>query len=133
MVKSDPLANDQPRAQECPKSSVHNLVNSSFRAKGYKNMRGKGLLVVVALAVLTTISFGLNYGSRIARAGAAVNLPALVDEVNLQPVTEENGFTVDVLAGGQTLREYAGPGRGYVEALENAEYELIMHNRLGSP
>ena len=95
-------------------------------------MRGKGLLVVVALAVLTTISFGLNYGSRIARAGAAVNLPALVDEVNLQPVTEENGFTVDVLAGGQTLREYAGPGRRYVEALENAEYELRIHNPLGS-
>ena len=95
-------------------------------------MRGKGLLVVVALAVLTTISFGLNYGSRIARAGAAVNLPALVDEVNLQPVAEENGFTVDVLAGGQTLREYAGPRRRYVEALENAEYELRIHNPLGS-
>src|SRR5205085_4329497 len=91
-----------------------------------------GLLVVVALAVLTTISFGLNYSSRIARAGAAVNLPALVDEVVLQPVTEENGFTVDVLAGGQRVRGSAGPGRRYVEALENAEHELRIHNPLGS-
>ena len=49
-----------------------------------------------------------------------------------EPAVAENGFSVEVLVDGRPLAEYAGRGRRYVEALENAEYELRIHNPLGS-
>jgi hypothetical protein len=49
-----------------------------------------------------------------------------------EPVATENGFSVEVLVNGRPLGEYAGRGRRYVEALENAEYELRIRNPSGS-
>ena len=44
----------------------------------------------------------------------------------------ENGFSVEVLIDGASRTEYAARGHRYVEALENAEYELRIHNPSGS-
>ena len=47
-------------------------------------------------------------------------------------VPVENGFSVDVIVDGRRVTEYAARGRRYVEALENAEYELRIHNPTGT-
>ena len=96
-------------------------------------MLKKALTLIGGLALLAVIGASLNYGSRIADARAfSFTLPSAVEEMNAEPVVEENGFLVDVLVDGRTLQEYAGRGRRYVEALEKAEYELRIHNPLGS-
>jgi hypothetical protein len=56
---------------------------------------------------------------------------ATLDALYPQPVVAENGFSVDVIVDGRSVSEYAARGRRYVEALENAEYELRIHNPLG--
>lgn len=40
------------------------------------------------------------------------------------------GFEVEVLCGGEPLEKYVGRGRYYIEALKNAEYELLVRNPL---
>ena len=79
--------------------------------------------VAVALAVVTLCAGG--YGLH--RAAASVvenNLPPEPTEI----VAAENGFSVEVLVYGSPVTEYAARGRRYVEALENAEYELRIRN-----
>ena len=87
------------------------------------------LFGVIALAIVLAGVAG--YGSR--KAAAAEG------EVNASPLDSaadtavaENGFSVEVLIGGASTTEYAARGRRYVEALENAEYELRIHNPTSS-
>jgi len=80
-------------------------------------------ITVAALAVLT-----LFYGSRNAEAFNGPPVEAAFDESYSEPVVAENGFSVEVLVDGRPLAEYAARGRRYVEALENAEYEVRIHN-----
>jgi hypothetical protein len=47
-------------------------------------------------------------------------------------VATVGAFSVEVLVDGRRLTEYQARGRRYIEALENAEYELRIHNPLGS-
>jgi hypothetical protein len=93
----------------------------------------KRILMVtgLAMAVVAFTGLALRYGSRSAQANR--------EEVNFEPgdsypetVVAENGFEVDVLIDGRTLTEYAARGRRYIEALENAEYEVRVHNPTGS-
>src|SRR2546421_1335586 len=87
------------------------------------------LFAVIAVAVLAVCVVG--YGSRKAAAAEEeINLPP-VDASADVPVAE-NGLSVEVLIGGSATTEYAARGRRYVEALENAEYELRIHNPTGS-
>ena len=86
-------------------------------------------LAVIAFAVLVVCSVG--YGSRKATAAEGeVNAAPLDSSADTALV--ENGFSVEVLIGGASTTEYAARGRRYVEALENAEYELRIHNPTSS-
>jgi len=95
-------------------------------------MRKRILMVVgMTMALVAFAGVALKYGSQSAQAnrGEANFAPA---DVFSEPVIEENGFSVDVLIDGRPVAEYSARGRRYVEALENAEYELRVHNPTGS-
>ena len=85
----------------------------------------------LTLVLMVFAGVGLRYGSRGAQANAGEGNLA-TEESFTEPVATENGFTVDVLVDGRPLTEYAARGRRYVEALENAEYEVRVHNPTGS-
>ena len=94
-------------------------------------MRKSGLAIIgVTMALVVFTGLALTYGSLSAYANRAeVNLAP--SESYLEPVVAENGFSVEVLVDGRTLTEYAARGRRYIEAFENAEYELRIHNPTG--
>ena len=83
---------------------------------------GLSCLVLLAAAVI-------EYGSRSVLAGYTTTARA---EAVVGPLAEVNGFSVEVLIDGRRTTEYAARGRRYIEALENAEYELRIHNPTGS-
>jgi hypothetical protein len=84
--------------------------------------------VVAALAVVAVCVVG--YGPRKAAAEGTVNVPPLDSPADT--AVAENGFSVEVLINGAGTTEYAARGRRYIEALENAEYELRIHNPTSS-
>ena len=83
------------------------------------------IISVVGLLLLGTFAF--SPGKTLANVGEMVNVP----EPNPEPVISDGGFEVEVLVNGTPLEEYAARGRRYVEALENEEYEIRVHNPLG--
>ena len=84
---------------------------------------------VISFAVLAVCVIG--YGSwKAAAAEAEINVPPL--DSSADAAVAENGFSVEVLINGAATAEYAARGRRYVEALENAEYELRIQNPTGS-
>ena len=95
-------------------------------------MRKKVLTIVgLTMAFVVLTGFAVRYGSRSAQAtGGEANTAAA--EAYPETVATENGFSVEVLVDGRPLAEYAARGRRYVEALENAEYEVRVHNPTGS-
>jgi hypothetical protein len=78
----------------------------------------------VMLAVVMLIAAITNYGSPRATAEAEINSEPLV----VEPPASDGGFSVEVLINGVPAAEYAASGRRYIEAFENAEYELRIHN-----
>ena len=85
------------------------------------------LAIVAGLLALGVYAFG--YGSHSAsRASGELNSEPL--DVTPEPATD-NGFSVEVVVDGVPTAEYAARGRRYIEALENAEYELRIHNPSG--
>lgn len=78
----------------------------------------------VMLAVVMLIAAISNYGSPRASAEAEINSEPL----EVEPVATDGGFSVEVLVNGIPATEYAARGRRYIEAFENAEYELRIHN-----
>lgn len=87
-----------------------------------KTIAGAGLVV----ALLGLAIFVLGRSSRTANAEAEVFQP------EPDRVAVENGFSVEILVDGRPTAEYAARGRRYIEALENAEYEVRIHNPTGS-
>jgi hypothetical protein len=81
--------------------------------------------VLIALIVVTNVYLG--------RQVEALSLDRVEAPGDLysEPVVAENGFSVEVLVDGRPVPEYAARSRRYVEAFENAEYELRIHNPLG--
>ncbi len=79
-----------------------------------------GLAIVLASYIARTASADYSESS----ASAALEY--------FDPATTENGFSVDVLIDGRLATEYSARGRRYIEALQNAEYELRIHNPTGS-
>jgi hypothetical protein len=69
-----------------------------------------------------------SFGSQYAAASGEMTAPPL----EVGAVAAENGFSVEVLIDGMPATEYAAHGRRYIEALENAEYELRIHNSSAS-
>src|SRR6185436_8944431 len=86
---------------------------------------GTGLSCLVLVA-----GAAIKYGSRNVLAGYPTT--SATNEALVGPVAEANGFSVEVLVDGRRAEEYAGRGRRYIEALENAEYELRIHNPTGN-
>ena len=89
-----------------------------------------GLSLMTAIAVLAGLA--LKYGSQDVQAFKAAKPESTTDEFYSEPVATENGFEVEVLVDGRPLAEYAARGRRYIEALENAEYEVRIHNPFGT-
>src|SRR3989440_11912710 len=89
-----------------------------------------GAAVLSAVAVLTAAAFALrSQGTSTANAE-----PVTAEEIEfmVEPAVTDNGFSVEVIIDGRAAMEYAAAGRRYIEALENAEYELRIHNPTGS-
>lgn len=89
-----------------------------------------GAAILSAVAVLIAAAFALkSQGTTTANAE-----PATAEEIEsmAEPAVADNGFSVEVIIDGRPAMEYAASGRRYIEALENAEYELRIHNPTGS-
>jgi hypothetical protein len=72
---------------------------------------GAGLgLIVIGASIFSTFN-----------AGAAVSQTGR----NIRPIS---GFNVEILVNGRPLDEYQARGKGYVEAIEGAEYEVRLRN-----
>lgn len=85
-----------------------------------KALAGFGVL----LSLCALIAAVTSYGSRGARAeGETASEP-----LEVEAAATESGFSVEVLINGVPAAEYAARGRRYIEAIENAEYELRIHN-----
>lgn len=78
----------------------------------------------VMLAVVMLVAAIFSYGSPRATAEAEINSEPLV----VEPAATDGGFAVEVLINGVPATEYAARGRHYIEAFENAEYELRIRN-----
>jgi hypothetical protein len=103
---------------------------SAHCKKGTTRMRKKTLLLTMTAFFLTAVGALAQYGLRTTRAYAETKTSA--DRFEPLVAAEENGFSVEVLIDGQPVAEYAAPGRRYVETIQNAEYELRIHNPTGS-
>ena len=88
-----------------------------------------GAAVLSAVAVLIAAAFAL----RSQATTTAYAEPATAEEIeSMAEPAADNGFSVQVIIDGRPAMEYAARGRRYIEALENAEYELRIHNPTGS-
>jgi hypothetical protein len=85
-----------------------------------KALAGFGVL----LALCALIAAVTSYGSRGARAEGEI----ASEPLEVETAVTEGGFSVEVLINGVPAAEYAARGRRYIEAFENAEYELRIHN-----
>jgi len=103
------------------------------RARERKKTMRKRMLTVLGLimALVVFIGLGLRYGSRSAQANPG-EAKAFPEESYPETAVAENGFSVEVLVDGRPAAEYAARGRRYIEALENAEYEVRVHNPTSS-
>ena len=88
-----------------------------------KALAGFGAMLAVVMLIAATS----GYGTRRAAAEAEINS----EPMEVQPATD-GGFSVEVLINGVPAEEYAARGRRYIEAFENAEYELRIRNPTGS-
>src|ERR1043166_8742179 len=95
-------------------------------------MRKRILVMLGSVGILVVLAAGsYSYFARSVEAFGTVN-SAAPNELYSEPVIAENGFSVEVLVDGRPVPDYAAHGRQYVEAFENAEYELRIHNPLGA-
>ena len=91
----------------------------------------KTVWTVSVAALLLLAVLAASYATR--RASANYSNASVSADLNyLEPAVAENGFSVEVLIGGRPAAEYSARGRRYIEALQNAEYELRVHNPTGS-
>ncbi|HEV7377665.1 MAG TPA: hypothetical protein VGN95_23320, partial [Pyrinomonadaceae bacterium] len=90
----------------------------------------KKALFLLFLFGASTLALSL-FASSSGNAWANVNLPAKMSALPEPPEMNAQGFDVEVLVDGIPLPEYYARGRNYVEALENAEYELRIRNPTG--
>src|SRR5436190_6648870 len=85
-----------------------------------KFLVGAAALLVIAVLFASIFAYGSN------RAAAEGEISA--DSLDVQSVVSDGGFSAEIVIDGMAATEYAARGRRYVEALENAEYEVRVHN-----
>jgi len=91
-------------------------------------MQKKTLLVLGAISLLILIGLTVKYGAPDALAEDSREPESLGQKWYPEP---SSAVSVDVIVNGRSLPQYDAKGRRYIEALENAEYELRVHNPLG--
>lgn len=94
-------------------------------------MHKKFTMVLGLSSLLILIAVAVKYNSQTALANESLEPASLTAESYADRVAVEGAFTVEVVVDGRRLPEYAARGRRYIQALENAEYELRIHNPLG--
>jgi hypothetical protein len=110
---------------------VLQAVSCISRKKENKQMRNKLFLSVGLLALIVAAAVAVRVGAHRAFAGQATETESVV-EPPAEPIADDNGFSVEVLIVGRRATEYSARGRRYIEAVENAEYELSIHNPTGT-
>jgi hypothetical protein len=90
----------------------------------------KKALIPLVLASMSLLGVTI-FVSFSEKALAHVGAPAAMSLPPERNAISEQGFEIEVLVNGIPLPEYYARGRRYVEALENAEYELRIRNPLG--
>jgi len=94
-------------------------------------MHKKFTIVLGLSSLLILIGVAVKYSSQSALANESVEPESVTAPSYADRVANEGAFTVEVVVDGRRLPEYAARGRRYIQALENAEYELRIHNPLG--
>jgi hypothetical protein len=108
---------------------VLSLVNSDFLASKENKTMQKRILTVLGIASLLLLTgFAVKYSSQNALAENSGQPEPASQQWHVEPT---GGLSVEVLVDGRPLPQYASKGRRYIEALENAEYELRIRNPLG--
>lgn len=82
----------------------------------------------VALMVMAAVTLIIGVGT--VTASHASESELTIEPID--PLADDHGFSVEVIIDGRQTSEYFARGRRYVEALENAEYELRIHNPTAS-
>jgi hypothetical protein len=93
-------------------------------------MKNRMLIGAGFVASMVLAAVALMVGVRTVTARHAADSQLTIEPV--EPVADDNGFSVEVIIDGHQTSEYFARGRRYIEALENAEYELRIHNPTGS-
>jgi hypothetical protein len=83
-------------------------------------------------SLLVLIGVASKFSSQSALAGNSTEWESASAKFDQQPVAMDAGFSVEVLIDGRQLTQYAARGRRYIEALENAEYEVRIRNPLST-
>src|SRR5262249_14213915 len=85
-----------------------------------KVLGGFGTILAAAMLMAAIFSYGFT---RATAEGEIYSQP-----LEAEPSVIDGGFSVEVLINGVPATEYAARSRCYIEAFENAEYELRIHN-----
>src|SRR5262249_50545346 len=85
-----------------------------------KALGGFGAILAAAVLMAAIFSYGFT---RATAEGEIYSQP-----LEVEPSVSDGGFWVEVLINGVPATEYAARGRRYIEAFENGEYELRIHN-----
>ena len=93
-------------------------------------MRNRMLIGAGFVTLMLLAAVALRVGAGIVVAGQSAESDPRIEPVAV--TADENGFSVEVLIDGRPTSEYFARGRRYIQALENAEYELRIHNPTGS-
>ena len=93
-------------------------------------MQKKSFLVLSIASLLVLTGLAVKYSLRTAQASFSTE-PEAVADLDPNSAVMEGPFSLEVVVNGRQLPEYDARGRRYIEALENAEYDLRIHNPLG--
>ena len=89
----------------------------------------KRILTILGIASLLLLTgFAVKYSSQDALAENSGDPESASQQWHVET---PGGLSVEVLVDGRPLLQYASKGRRYIEAFENAEYELRIRNPLG--
>ena len=95
-------------------------------------MRNRMLFGAGFVGFMILVAVALKVGAGSVRAGRAAESELTTEPVATVADDNDNAFSVDILIDGRSATEYFARGKRYVEALENAEYELRVHNPTAS-